>query len=110
MNLPESTTNSIFASYTSYINSTADDLRNFVLSKDFQGPQHHKLLLDKVNDLKTPFANISTSYLRKKKLTSAPGFVKPRPIVVSTEFKPVLHQIRLYVKRPNRCALHMFLY
>lgn len=103
LNLPESTTNNIFTHFTSYINSTADDLLSFVLSsKDLNDPQQYKSLVDKVNDLKTPFASISTSYLRKKKLTSAPGFVMPRRIVVSKELKPVLHFSRLYVKKPKQ--------
>lgn len=102
LNLPESTPDKIFTHFTSFINSTADDLQNFVLSKDFKDPQEYKLLLDKVNDLKTPFSGKSTSYLRKKKFTTAPGFVNPKRIVVSKEFKPVLHMSRLYVKKPKQ--------
>lgn len=102
LNLPETTTNKIFTNFTSYINSTSDDLLSFVLSNDFNDTQQYKSLIDKVNNLKSPFTSISTSYRRRKKLTSAPDFVSPQRIVVGTEYKPVLHISRLYVKKPKQ--------
>lgn len=102
LKLPESTTNAIISSFTSYINSTSDTLKNFVLSNEFSNPPLCKALVDNINDLKNPFADIATTHLRNKKLESGPGFVKATRIVVNRQFKPTLHISRLYVKKPKQ--------
>lgn len=104
LKLPESVTNEIFSSFTSYINSSTDNLLNFILSKDFSNSEDYKLLFDKVKSQKNPFSNISTTYLRNKKFESGFGYVKPMRIVVSTELRPVLHFSKLYVKKPKQVS------
>lgn len=105
LKLPESVTNKIFSSFTSYINSTSDDLLKFVLTNDLSNPREYKSLVDKIKSQKNPFSKICTTYLRNKKLESGPGYVKPIRIVFSTEFKPLLHQnSKLYLKKPKQVS------
>ncbi len=103
LKLPDSVTNEIFSSFTSYINTKSDDLLQFVLANNFSNPQDYKSLVDKVKNQKNSFSKISTTYLRNKKLESGPNYVKPVRIVVNTELKPVLHyRSKLYYKKAKQ--------
>lgn len=104
LQLPETTTNKIFSIFTSFINSSADDLKNYVLSSELSNSSLCKPLIDKFNEMKNPFDNIKTTYLRNKKLQSVPGYVKAKRIVICNSFKPVLHETKLYIKKQKQVS------